>query len=235
MTLLEPTVNRRTRPILAIRLAAATTPAADDAPCPRFAAAPTIDGDLADWAGRPVLAMSDASNVKDLKAEQACLGWDEGHLYVALRMRDHALVNAGTGAGIANGDCAELRLAMPGDVLVRLLIAPTSAGGTPALHLSRRSGAKGPADELAAGTDPKAEAGGVAWAVRSDAAGWTIEASIPATLLKTTLQAGPGFPFVLIGWDRDATGTDDWQPWHRRTESANQKKPESWPRMLLAP
>lgn len=132
MNPLEPIVNRRPLPLLAILLAAATIPAVDDVPCPRFATAPAIDGDLADWAGRPVLAMSDASNVKDLKAEQACLGWDDGHLYVALRMRDHALVNAGSGIQIANGDCAELRLAMPGDALVRLLIAPTSAGGTPA-------------------------------------------------------------------------------------------------------
>jgi hypothetical protein len=221
----------RPLPLLCLLAIAGAVAAADDLPCPRFAAAPTIDGDLADWAGRPTLAMSDASMVEDLKVEQAGLGWDDTHLFFSLRMLDHHLLNEGSGRQIANGDCAELRLTLPCGDSIRLCIAPTSADGKPALYLGR-STPNGPASDLAMGSDPKVEVKGVRWAVRSDADGWTVEAGLPLALIGIAPRPGIALPCVAIGWDHDTSG--DWAEWHCRSESANQKKPESWPKLVLA-
>lgn len=212
--------------ILAAGLAAA------DVACPRLAAQPLIDGDLADWTDRPAIEMS-KPDLDDLVVDRACLGWDDAGIYLAIAMRDGKLLNPGAGSGIAKGDCADLRLVLPDGRLVRLLVSPVSAGGTPAMHLSTRLGVKGPVSELAAGTAPSADGAGVRWAAKSDAAGWTVEAMVPWGLLKITPAAGASLPFVLVAWDHDAP--DDWKEWHRRSESANQKKQESWPRLLLAP
>lgn len=206
--------------------------AAADVACPRLASAPKIDGDLADWAGRPAVEMS-KPELEDLSVDRACLGWDDTGLHLAIAMRDGKLLNPGTGSGIAKGDCADLRLVLPDGRLVRLLLSPVSAGGTPAMHLSTRVGVKGPISELAMGTVPTADGAGVRWASRSDASGWTVEAMVPWSLLSITPAANAGLPFVLVAWDHDAP--DDWKEWHRRSESANQKKQESWPRLVLAP
>lgn len=221
-------MNHRAIPLI---LCAAGLAAADVA-CPRLATAPVIDGDLADWAGRPALEMS-RPELDDLAVDRACLGWDDAGLHLAIAVKDGKLLNLGNGARIADGDCADLRLILPDGRLVRLLVSPVTAAGGPAMHLSSRSEVKGPVSELAAGTAPSADGAGVRWAAKSDAAGWTVEAMVPWSLLRITPAAGAGLPFVLVAWDHDAP--DDWKEWHRRIESANQKKQESWPRLLLAP
>lgn len=216
----------------ALLLLLATGLAAAEVACPRLAAPPVIDGDLADWQGRPALAMS-KPELDDLAVERACLGWDDTGIYLAITVRDGKLLNLGSGDRIADGDCADLRLVLPDGRLVRLLVSPVTATAGPAMHLSSRSGVKGPVTELAAGTTPAADGAGVRWAVRTGPDGWTVEARLPWALLKITPAAGAGLPFVLVAWDHDRP--DDWQEWHRRSESANQKKQESWPRLVLAP
>lgn len=216
----------------AIPLLLASAACAADLPCPRFASPPAIDGDLAEWKGRPSLSMSTPA-VDDLTVEQAGLGWDEAHLYLGVRVADKSLLNLGSGAGIANGDCADLRLNLPDGRLIRLLVSPiTEGGGPPALVLGSRADANAATTVLASSNDPKVAAHGVTWAVKTDASGWTVETAIPLALLKLTAAEGSGFPCVLVVWDRDQP--DDWKEWHRRSESANQKKPDTWPRLVLA-
>jgi len=207
----------------------ATAGGAADVACPFLPKPPVIDADLADWADVAPVTMSEVPNVGDLRVERAVLGWDDTHLYFGLRMRDSFLRNESSGGRIVNGDCAELRMILPGGDIIRLCIAPISASGSPALHLSRRAANKGPVTELAAGTDPSSAVEGVRWAVQTDDKYWTVECAVPLALISVTPDAG--YPFVVIAWDQDAPG--DWDPWHRRSESADQKKAETWPRLVL--
>lgn len=223
-------------PTAALLCCALTATAADAVACPRFAAPPAIDGALGEWAGRPALTMSEPP-VDDLKVEGARLGWDAGHLYLALQVQDRALVNAkAAGPELSGGDCAELRLVAADGAIIRLYVAPTTAGGKPGLHLSKAAGPKLPATVIATCADPAvADPAGVAWAVAKRPDGWTVEVSIPAAVLGLALAPGAAYPVVLVVWDRDATDHDEWKEWRKRSESANQKKgAEEWPRLTLA-
>jgi hypothetical protein len=208
--------------------------AAEDIACPAFAKAPVIDGQLADWAGRPALTMTEP-NVDDLKVEDAQLGWDATNLYVAAKVKDKALVNAkAPGAELGGGDVFELRLVSQSGEILRLFIAPTTSAGKPAIWLGRAPGFKQPSTAVAAGTD-FVDPSGVKWAVVNEAGSWTVEASIPKAAVGLDLKTGAAFPFVVVVWDRDATDIDEWKQWHKRSESSNQKKPsDEWPRLKLA-
>ncbi len=208
-----------------------TVAAAAEFTCPYLVKPPVIDADLADWADVAPVVMSEVTNVRDLRVERAVIGWDDTNLYFGLRMRDSFLRNESRGERITIGDCAELRLLLPGGDTIHLCIAPISADGTPAVHLSRRVPHKGPITELAAGTDPAITVQGVTWAVRSDGQHWTVECAVPLALISVTPAHAAGYPFVVVAWDQDAPG--DWNPWHRRSESADQKKSGTWPRLML--
>lgn len=211
--------------------------AGEDIACPRFAAAPAIDGQLAEWAGRPALTMSEP-NVDDLKIESARLGWDAANLYLAVQVKDKALVNAAKEAGsqLTGGDAVELRLVAKDGSILRLVVAPTTATGKPGLHLTKAPGPKQPPTGIATSNDPAvADASGVKWAVGSQPGSWTVEVAIPKAASGLDLSAGAAFPFLVVVWDRDATDVDEWKEWKKRSESSNQKKPsEEWPRLKLA-
>lgn len=208
--------------------------AAEDTVCPRMPKPPVIDGQLADWSGRPSLTMSEPA-VDDLRVESAQLGWDADNLYLAVRVKDKALVNSNAlGPLLVKADCLDLRLVTGSGEFIRFIVAPTSAAGTPGMHLTRAPGMKQPSTVVASGTDGK-DPSGVIWAVASDAAGWTVEASLPKTTLNLDLAVGSSYPFVVVVWDRDATDRDEWQVWSKRSESSNQKKmPDTWARLRLA-
>lgn len=210
--------------------------AAEDIACPRFAKAPVIDGQLGDWAGRPALTMTEPA-VEDLKVESAQLGWDAGNVYLAVRVQDKALVNAKlAGPELNGGDSIELRLVMPRGDILRLYIAPTTAGGKPGLYLSKSPGPKMPVTAIATCADPAvADPAGVQWAVLNQPGSWTVEVAVPKAACGLDLSAGAVFPALLVVWDRDATDHDEWAQWRKRSESFNQKKPsEEWPRLKLA-
>lgn len=235
LILRDPPMNTRILPLILITAAGISADVSTDVSCPYLLIAPTIDGDLADWKVGATLTMSEPA-VDDLQPKQAILGWDDTGIYLGLAMQDRTLLNLGKGDRIAKGDCADLRLVMPDGRLIRLLVSPVTDGGGPAMHLSSRSEVKGPLTELASADTPntgapEADAKSVAWAVKSDAAGWTVEALVPWALVGFTPVAGASFPFVVVGWDLDQP--DDWKVWHNRTESANQKKQETWPQLLM--
>ncbi len=210
--------------------------AAEDSACPRFAKAPVIDGQLADWAGRPALTMTEPA-VDDLKVESAQLGWDAGHLYLAVQVKDHHLVNAKeAGPWLTGGDSVELRLIAPSGEILRLFVAPTTSTSKPGLYLAKAPGPKMPSTVIATCSDPAvADPSGVAWALNTQADSWTVEVSLPSAACGLDLSAGAAFPFVVVVWDRDATDVDEWKEWRKRSESSNQKKPpDEWSKLKLA-
>lgn len=210
--------------------------AGEDSPCPRFAKAPVIDAQLADWAGRPALVMTEPA-VDDLKVESAQLGWDASHLYLAVQVKDHHLVNAKeAGPQLTGGDAVELRLVAPSGEILRLVVAPTTSTGKPGLYLAKAPGPKLPSTVIATSNDPSvADPSGVAWALNTQADSWTVEVAVPKAACGLSLSAGAVFPFVVVVWDRDATDRDEWAEWRKRSESSNQKKmPDEWLRLTLA-
>lgn len=89
-----------------------STVTADTYEAPKAAAAPSIDGDLSDWAGVPELICGgdtwEANGGSWDNEDDLCMNlmvmWDNDNLYIASVVKDEAHMNTGTGSGIWNGD-----------------------------------------------------------------------------------------------------------------------------------
>lgn len=194
----------------------------------QFKEPPKIDGVLDEWDGLAQLPMSQP-NVEDLRVDKAYVAWDEKHIYLAVSLHDKALVNENPIENLQLGDCLDFRMArtMRDTQMTRLCIAPTTSLKKPAMKLVL------PDKTMITDTTGSTEIG-VKWAVKIDGDVWSIEAAIPADIPDVKLQQTASFPFVFVVWDRDQTETNDWNPWWRRSEFGNQKKPIStWPMMIL--
>ncbi len=210
---------------------------AQDVTAPKMKAPPTIDGKLDDWKGIGFIGMSDTSNIDDLKAENANISWDDKNLYLAVKVLDKKIVNDQPIERMQAADAVELRIASKNvslGMFYRIVIAPTTKDGKPAFKLTERD-ANSKNETTIVSTTETTDKSGVTWALAKDDTSWTVEASIPLSVLSITAPAGKKIPFVLIVWDRDRTDVDEWKEWNKRSESSNQKKkPEEWPNLILA-
>ena len=194
----------------------------------RFKEAPRIDGVLDEWEPFNPLSMSRPA-VEDLRVDKAYVAWDAGHVYVGVSLHDKAIVNQNPIESLQKGDCLDFRIARtPRDQApVRLCIAPTTADGKPAMKLYL------PDKTVITDTTGQAK-DGVRWAVKTEGKTWSVEAAIPADVIDIKPKVDASYPFVFVVWDRDRTDKDDWDPWWRRSEFGNQKKPiGTWPMMIL--
>ncbi|HBC88364.1 MAG TPA: hypothetical protein DCZ94_15550 [Lentisphaeria bacterium] len=211
---------------------------AQDVTSPKMKAAPTIDGKLDDWKGVATsIGMSDTSNIDDLKVENAYVTWDDKNLYVAVKVMDKKIVNDQPIERMQAADAVELRLVTKNINLgsfYRIVIAPTTKDGKPTFKLTERD-ANSKNETTVVSTTENTDKSGVKWALVKDDTSWTVEASIPLSLIALTAPAGKKIPFVLVVWDRDRTDINEWAEWNKRTESSSQKKKiDEWPSLILA-
>ncbi len=196
-----------------------------------------VDGDLKEWKNAPQVVFEKAKNVRDLKPEFGAIAWDDANLYVAFRVHDTKVVNTNGLDRIGYGDALDFRFC-PDDAdrarAFRLLVAPASASGKPAMTLTRFDGGAGPA--LAAATE--GEPSPVVWAVRTSPKNWSVEAAIPLSLVGVKPSVGGKLPFVMLGWDRDRADVDEWRTgsgwWRRVQTSSHKRKPADWPVAVFA-
>jgi hypothetical protein len=92
-------------------------PPRPEAKAPHRNGAPTIDGDLADWAKLPPIILDGAPHVRidgwtgaaDCSA-RLWTGWNAEHLFVAADVRDDAFHQEQRGFAIWQGDCIQMAL-----------------------------------------------------------------------------------------------------------------------------
>lgn len=98
--------------VISITIFIGSVVAAEIYEAPKAAAAPTIDGDLGDWAGVPEMILggdtweANGGNWDD-EADLSMtlmIQWDSDNLYIASAVKDEAHMNTGSGDGIWNGD-----------------------------------------------------------------------------------------------------------------------------------
>lgn len=194
----------------------------------KFKTAPTLDGDLTEWAGFNPLTMS-RPKVEDLIVDKAYVAWDDKYVYVAVSLHDKALVNANPIEKLQMGDCLDFRFARTtrDNVPNRLVIAPTSDQNKPGMMMVL--------PDKSQITDWTGTASnGVKWAVKAEGKVWSVEAAIPADVFDVKLKVDASFPFVFVVWDRDRADINEWAQWWSRSEFGNQKKQiHTWPLMIL--
>jgi len=160
-----------------------------------------IDGRLDEWRDVPLIPIErkqgkDFIEPVKLPGTGFRLGWDEQHLYLAVQVRDEAIVNVHRGKKLWNGDAVELFLEIDrepdaieriyDDDCYKFILAPTSADGSPAVAVVGNP--KLPVDYVPAG---------VRLAVRRTADGYVLEAALPASELRDWAPA----PGKVIGFN----------------------------------
>lgn len=201
---------------------------------PKLKKAPVIDGKIDEWNGFTSVKMS-KPNVDDLKVESANFAWDDKKLYFTVKVMDRKIVNDNSLERLAAADSVELRmLSGGGNNLCKIVIAPSSKDGKPALNIFTKD-LKTNTKKLILSTTENNRDKGIEWSLTKNDESWTTEAAIPFSLLGIKPQEAIKIPFVMIVWDRDKTDVNEWKEWHKRSESSNQKaKPETWPSLLLS-
>lgn len=226
---------------LGIGLLSATAQTRGEArPIPRLKTAPVIDGKLDEWKAVASSSLSvppEKRSPSNLSAT-LYLAWDAQTLYLAAQVRDNVILNPNPPEKLDNADCLVLSLGPDpdkqgdrfGNSDCRVILAPTSAAGTPACRFQAPGGKA--AVEVAAKDDPS----GIRWAAAAGTGGYGLELAIPvAALGRAQLQVGDSIAHLVVVFDRDDPAKDEWNPWHVRVESSSSKAaPKLWPLLTLA-
>lgn len=203
---------------------------------PLRASAPTIDGDLSEWA--TISYVADActfgcslwSGSSDMSGTYY-LGWDASNLYLAVRVRDEAHVSIARGSRMYRGDIVEIQFDanLDADFTQKSLsLDDTQLGLSPG-----NFGSLAPA---AYRWYPKAYAGAPASVhVQADSTtdGYTLEASIPWTLLGATPASGSHYGFALSLSDDDAPGSTLQQTLVSSVSTRKLLDPTTWGTLIL--
>jgi len=199
----------------------------------RWAAPPTLDGDLGEWPELPGRADQIAyrpenwSGVADLSARFA-LGWDDAGLFVAADVTDDVFVQTQRGETLFRGDSLELLVdtalgadfasaQLSGDDYQLGLSPGTSAGDAPEAFLWFPASRAGPPD-------------GLFIAARRTATGYTLEAALPWAVLGFAAPPPPGqrFGFALSASDNDAPDTAEQQSMVASAPGRRLTDPTTW-------
>ncbi len=211
-----------------------------DVTAARLAAPPTIDGNLAEWAGiQPYLStytvytIGDWDGTDDLSGAWQ-LGWDDNNLYVALHVEDDIHVQTQTGNQIFRGDGVDIqidtqRAADFGPGLntddFQITLSPGDFAGLPP-SAWRFRGTEG-------GRILDAPGHSIQVAARLTSAGYELEARIPWRDLATTPATGLTLGIALNLNDNDTPNTGRQEVMKSQTSTRTLTNPSSWGTLTL--
>lgn len=201
----------------------------------RPATAPVVDGDLSEWVldlrlDQNAYGGDQWTGVGDDSADYA-LAWDDGRLYLAVRVTDDVFVQTQRGETIFKGDSLEL------------LFDSDLGGDFEATQLSADDLQLGlsPGDFATVGADtylwfPSALNGastGVSLAARKTATGYDLEAAIPWSLFNVAPAAGARYGFLLSLNDNDLPNSATQQSMISSTVGRRLTNPTTWATLEL--
>lgn len=192
---------------------------------------PVVDGDLVEWtalvypAQEAVFGAQHRTDGNDV-AGSWNIAWDDEYLYVAVKVKDDALVQAATGETLYKGDSIELWLSVDpgsrGDQLsereFQVGLSPGDlVGGTtrPEAYLWLPRGLKAPILDVVIGA-------------RAVEGGYTLEAAVPWSVFRLTPFSGEGFGFTLAVNDDDTPGSPEQQTQVTNTKDSQLRDPRTW-------
>jgi len=201
-----------------------------------LASAPTIDGDLAEWASLPyasdriVYGSSRWTGAGDVSAKFA-LGWDAAYLYLAVRVTDDKYVQVASGDDIWMGDEVEVQLDadLAGDYHTASISSDDHQLGLSAGNF----GSLGPS---AYRWYPQALRGSLSTSTvagRLTSGGYDLEARIPWAVFSINPVEGARYGFALSVSDNDAVGV---AAQHSMVSSVSTRKllnPTTWGTLAL--
>ncbi|MCS6910371.1 MAG: LCP family protein [Anaerolineales bacterium] len=198
---------------------------------------PRVDGDLAEWtalvyaSNQPTFGGQNRADGKDLSASWN-IAWDDRYLYLALKVKDDALVQAATGELLYKGDSLELWIGVdPGnrdrqlterEFQIGLSAGDLSSGGTPEAYLWWPHERQGPIRDALIAAQPVE-------------GGYALEAAVPWSVLELTPFAGEGFAFVLAVNDDDTPGAPEQETQTTNVKGARLRDPRTWGVLVLEP
>lgn len=207
-------------------------------PATRPASAPTIDGDLGEWAltlrlDQNAFGGDQWTGSGDAAADYA-FAWDDDRLYLAVRVSDDVFVQTERGATLFRGD--SLELLFDGDL----------GGDFDSTELSPDDSQLGlsPGDFSSVGADtylwfPRTLQGastGVSLAARKTTVGYDLEAAIPWSLFGVRPAVGARYGLLLSLNDNDQPGVAVQQSMISSTSGRRLTNPTTWATLdLLGP
>lgn len=185
-------------------------------------ASPQVDGDLSEWEKVPAMTLDSKSQIidnpegyggeEDMRA-RVCLGWSAGMLHLSVEVRDDALVDDPE-SPIWENDSVEIFFdGRPEEERSDRYDEWVAQNIFPVLRN---------VDEKFVGTRSW-ERNAFAWKVEKNSGGYTLEASIPFSLLtgKEQRQAGDTLRFEVMVNDRDKDATSRHRLWSRVSASSD--------------
>lgn len=198
---------------------------------------PKVDGDLSEWAAlvyasnQPTFGGQNRVDGNDLSASWN-IAWDDQYLYLAVKIKDDALVQAATGELLYKGDSLELWIGIdPGnrseqlterEFQIGLSPGDLSSGGAPEAYLWWPKDRAGPIRDAVI-------------AARPVEGGYAFEAAVPWSVLKLTPFANEGFAFSLAVNDDDSPGAPDQETQATNVKGAQLRDPRTWGVLVLEP
>lgn len=210
-------------------------PGAPLLPATRPTAAPVIDGDLGEWSlglrlDQNAYGGDQWTGVGDSAADYA-LAWDDGRLYLAIRVGDDVFVQTQRGETLFRGDSLEL------------LFDSDLGADFDSTQLSSDDAQLGlsPGDFAGIGADTflwfpttlKGASTGVSLAARKTAAGYDLEAAIPWSVFNVAPTAGARYGFLLSLNDNDLPNSATQQSMISSTTGRRLTNPTTWATLEL--
>jgi hypothetical protein len=201
----------------------------------RRSSAPTIDGDLGEWAlsytaDHVVWKPSNWAGAPDQNVRFA-MGWDNQFLYLAALVGDDVHVQTQHGEVIYKGDSLELLLDV--DLAADFALTGLSADD---YQLGISPGAfagDGPEAYLWFPASRAARPGGVLVAARPSGNGYQLEAAIPWSLFNATPAGGARYGMALSSSDNDAPGRAEQQSLISTAPRRSLLDPTTWGTLVL--
>ena len=218
----------------------AVAPSASDVPAGQLATPPTIDGDLAEWAGATtesafrVYSHSSWDGTDDVTAVWR-LAWDADNLYVGVSVTDDAHVQTQSGNQIFRGDSVDMQIDTDrngdfGNGLSRddfqIILSPGDFAGRPPSAFRFQGTDNGRMLDAPGGHH-------IRLAAQKTTTGYNIEAAVPWSDLALTPAPGQVIGLALNVNDNDRAGTAVQEVMKSHVSTRQFANPASWGTLTL--
>jgi hypothetical protein len=198
--------------------------------------APVIDGSLDEWSGTVydiasvVYGAAERSGVSDLSGTFR-IGWDSGHLYLAVSVTDDTFVQVSSGNQMFKGDIVELQL----DVnLESDLSSTTLSSDDYQIGLSPGNfNSLQPASYRWYPVSLRGSVSSISIEAVQTSDGYDLEAEIPWSVLGVSPSDGDRIGFALSISDNDQAGTAVQQSMVSSVQSRTLTNPTTWGTLIL--